>query len=186
MILFLFVFLNLNLDLDRDLDLGVGSPALNVTGGRIIENAADISIPPINVLDEARLKQFILQRNGKLLVLNLWATWCMPCREEFPDLVKLADYYKGEAVEIVGLSLDYPDEVETKIKPFLKEQNVNFQIYVNGFQKDEELINFIGDEWSGGIPCTVIYDSAGNKKTVIPKAMNFEEFRDVIESFIVR
>src|SRR3989339_988306 len=70
----------------------------------------------VETIDKAKLSKLIKDRKGKILFLNLWATWCVPCREEFPSIVKLASELKD--VEFVGISIDFLDEVDSKIIPF--------------------------------------------------------------------
>ena len=58
------------------------------------------------------LNEIIKNREGRVLLINIWATWCVPCKEEFPDLIKISNKY-GEQIELIGISIDYPDEVES-------------------------------------------------------------------------
>ncbi len=125
--------------------------------------------------DKVKLEKLIKERNGKVLLLNLWATWCIPCREEFPDLVKIKNSFPD--VDIVGISNDYKDEIETKIKPFLKKQNVNFTNYVNGFDNGTDLIDFLNKNWNGALPATFIFDSHGNLKVFAPGKKDFNYFQ---------
>ncbi|MBX3006841.1 MAG: TlpA family protein disulfide reductase [Melioribacteraceae bacterium] len=130
----------------------------------------------VETIDKIKLEKLIKERNGKFLLLNLWATWCAPCREEFPDLVKLSDNFKSKNLEVVGISMDYPEEINSKIIPFLKKQNVSFKNYVNGFEKDEHLINAIDTSWIGAIPATVIYDEKGKKVAFFEGKKSYDEF----------
>lgn len=120
------------------------------------------------------LQKVIKERKGKILVLNVWATWCVPCKEEMPALNKLAE--KNKDIEVVGLSIDYDDEIETKIKPFLKKQPVAFRVLVNTEKSDEKLINFLSPDWGGAIPATFIYDSKGKLQAVLEGKKSYEEF----------
>jgi len=72
----------------------------------------------VKEINEDLLNNLIKNRNGKILLINVWAAWCIPCREEFPDLVKLAYNYKDD-LDVIAISVDYKDEIETKVKPFL-------------------------------------------------------------------
>ncbi|MCX6175392.1 MAG: TlpA disulfide reductase family protein [Ignavibacteriales bacterium] len=132
----------------------------------------------VETIDKTKLTKLIKDRKGKILFLNLWATWCVPCREEFPSIVKLADEMKD--VEFVGISIDFPDEVDSKIIPFLKSNKVNFTNYVNGFSGDEELINALDKKWNGALPATFIFDTKGNKKVFLSGSKSYEEFKKVI------
>ena len=134
----------------------------------------------VETIDKAKLSKLIQDRKGKILFLNLWATWCVPCREEFPSIVKLADEMKD--IEFVGISIDFPDEVDSKIIPFLKSNNINFTNYVNGFSGDEELINALDKNWNGALPATFIFDVKGNKKIFLSGSKSYYEFKKEIET----
>lgn len=133
----------------------------------------------IDKIDKPKLQKLIKERKGKILFLNVWATWCVPCREEFPSIVKLSNEFKD--VEFVGISVDFPEEIETKIKPFLKRNNANFQNYVNSFSNDEELINTLNEKWSGAIPATFIYDKKGKQIYFIEGKKSYGEFKKYLE-----
>ena len=135
----------------------------------------------VELLDEQQLQQLVIQRNGRILFLNVWATWCLPCREEFPDLVKLAKSFSKRGVEFVGLSVDYPDEIDSKIRPFLEQNSVDFSIYVQNFSDKEQAINFLNEKWSGALPATFIYNSEGKQLHFLLGQHSFEEFCQLLE-----
>lgn len=135
----------------------------------------------VTPLDESGLKQLIAQRNGKNLFLNVWATWCVPCREEFPNLVKLAGEYKNSNVEFVGLSVDYPDEIDSKIIPFLEKYRCNFKIYVQNFEDDGKLILLLNQEWSGALPATFIFNPGGTQRAFITGMRSYGDFKQELE-----
>lgn len=134
----------------------------------------------VEKIDKSKLTQILKERKGKPLFLNLWATWCVPCREEFPSIIKLASEYKD--VDFVGISVDFPDEVESKIIPFLKSNNVNFACYVNGFAGDEDLINALDRSWNGALPATFVFDKNGKKISFLEGKQSYEEFKKVIKA----
>jgi thiol-disulfide isomerase/thioredoxin len=135
----------------------------------------------INVekIDKIKLHKLIKERKGKVLFVNLWATWCVPCREEFSSVVKLVNENKD--VDFVGISVDLPDEVESKIIPFLKTNKANFVNYVNGIDGDEELINTLDKKWNGSLPATFIFDNTGKKISFLEGKKSYEEFKKEIE-----
>jgi thiol-disulfide isomerase/thioredoxin len=116
----------------------------------------------VSLIDEAGFRNLVFNRSGKILLINVWATWCIPCREEFPDLVKIANKYNARKVEVVGISADFPDEIESKVEPFLKSQHATFKNYVKNFEDDEAFINSVNPEWSGALPATFVYDANGD------------------------
>ena len=132
-------------------------------------------------LDE--LSEIITNRNGRGLLINIWATWCLPCKEEIPDLIRLSDQFKDK-IDVVGLSIDYPDELESKIYPFLNQFKINFTIYVNGEKDAEEFINFLNPKWSGALPASFFYDSEGNQIDFMFGKKAFKEFEEVVLKYM--
>lgn len=138
----------------------------------------------VKTAGEKELSDLINNRNGKFLFLNIWATWCLPCVEEFPDIVKLSENYKSEKIDFASLSIDYIEDTENKVIPFLTKMNATFSHFINGFKKDEALINFINKEWSGAVPLTVIYDSSGKQLALLEGAHTYDEFNDKLNTLI--
>lgn len=64
---------------------------------------------------------------GKVLVVNVWATWCGPCRHEIPELIKLQNRHKAKGFEVIGLNLDEDEDAEL-IKEFSKEFEINYEL----------------------------------------------------------
>lgn len=124
------------------------------------------------------------ENSGKVLLINLWASWCKPCTEEFPDLMKINSEYKDKDFKIIFLSLDFGDDLTIQTKKFLTKMGVDFVTYYNGFSKDEDLINYMDRKWDGGIPGTFIFDKKGNlKKSLIGKS-NYKEFKTAITKYL--
>ena len=134
--------------------------------------------PLAQVKDVEQLKE---SAKGKVLLVNFWATWCKPCVHEFPDLIKLYNDYKDKDFEIVFISVDVPEDVNSKVIPFLKNQNVDFTTYYNNFDKPEELINYIDKNWEGAIPSTYIYDKDGNLTKHILGSTSYNDFEKEIK-----
>jgi thiol-disulfide isomerase/thioredoxin len=156
------------------------------SGDRPLENAPEggagaVTSFEVNLLNEVQLTRFIENREGRILFINVWATWCIPCREEFPDLVKLADHYKDRNIDFVAISADYPDEIESKIIPFLEEQQVNFPVYVQNFGRQEDFINYLNMDWSGALPATFIYDTAGEQKVFLLGKQSYPDFAAALD-----
>jgi len=143
--------------------------------------AADLAAIEVSLLDADGFQNLKKRNEGKILFINTWATWCIPCKEEFPDLVRLKEYYNDSDVVFVGISVDFPDEVDTKVKPFLYSQKINFQNYVQNFKQPENLINLLNEKWRGAVPATFIYDKKGDQKAFLLGKRSFEEFKAAIE-----
>ncbi|MEK6281770.1 MAG: TlpA disulfide reductase family protein [Acidobacteriota bacterium] len=91
-----------------------------------------VTLPP-NVVD-AELQAVsgapikLSKYKGKVLVVNLWATWCGPCRMEIPELVKLYKEFRGQGLEVVGLSTETPEESIDKVKKFMEDYDVGYRV----------------------------------------------------------
>ena len=139
--------------------------------------AVDLANIDVSLLDAAGFQALINQHRGKIIFINTWATWCVPCIQEFPDLVRLKDFYKDSNIAFIGISVDFPDEVESKVKPFLHSQKINFPNYVQNFKQQEDLINLLNEKWRGAVPATFIYDRQGNQKSFLLGKHSFDEFK---------
>jgi thiol-disulfide isomerase/thioredoxin len=128
-----------------------------------LDNISDVS----DLLEQSR---------GKVTLINFWATWCKPCVKEFPDLIKLYSEYKDKGFHIIFISLDVPEDIETKVRTFLKKNNVDFITYYNNFRNPEEIINYIDEKWTGAIPATYIYNRDGLLVTSIVGSLKYEQF----------
>ena len=128
----------------------------------------------VELIDQKGLDKIIRKRQGKPLLLNIWATWCLPCVEEFPDLIKLAD--SDTLVEVIGISVDYPDELHTKVLPFLEKLKVPFKIYIAKFNKQEDFIAAVDSSWNGAVPATFMYNGSGRKQFSFIGQGTFEQF----------
>ncbi len=136
------------------------------------------SVEPIN---EQGLRQLIHERAGRILLLNVWATWCKPCVEEFPGLIRLQQTYRDSLVDIVAISVDYPDEVASKIIPFLDSLGVSFTVFVADIPKPEDLITTLNPAWSGAVPATFVFDRHGRRRAFLLGRKNFEIFKDAVD-----
>ncbi len=99
--------------------------------------------------------QALRQWRGKVLVLNFWAPWCPPCREEIPDFVKLQDKYRARGLVFVGVALDE----KIKVQAFADEMGINYPVLL-GEMEAVDLAHKIGNRL-GGLPFTVVIDRKG-------------------------
>lgn len=120
-------------------------------------------LPVITKVDEITVKKLFAANfeDPKPLLINFWATWCVPCVEEFPDLVKIDEKFRGK-IDFITISLDDLAEINRGVPEFLEEMNAKMPAYLLHTLKENEVIGAISPEWSGGLPFTVLYDSKRN------------------------
>lgn len=115
--------------------------------------------PVVTKIDNAQLAT-LLKPNGKPLIVNFWATWCEPCREEFPDLVKLDALYKGKA-DMITITLDDLAEINGDVPKFLNEMKSTIPTYLLHTNDQDAAITMVSKDWAGNLPLTMVYDANG-------------------------
>ncbi|WP_171005525.1 TlpA disulfide reductase family protein [Bacillus sp. E(2018)] len=111
---------------------------------------------------------------GQKVIVNFWATWCPPCREEMPEMEKFYKDYKNKGVEILAVNLEYSETNTEKVSKFVKEYNLSFPIPL-----DEK--NTIGKQFRAvSIPTSYFIDEKGLIKNSHIGPMDYELMKDEI------
>jgi peroxiredoxin len=121
-------------------------------GGEIGTKAAEFSL--INLVgEEVTSEQF----EGKVVILNFWATWCGPCRFEIPDFIKIYKKYQKDGLEIVGIAVSSGSAVQ--IQKFVDKWGINYPVLTG----DEKYLQDLANKYGGifGIPTTFLIDRKG-------------------------
>jgi cytochrome c biogenesis protein CcmG, thiol:disulfide interchange protein DsbE len=95
---------------------------------------------------------------GKVLIVDLWATWCGPCRQEIPYLIQLGNEYKAQGVEVIGLTNEDPVADAPKVRDFSQQFKINYPI---GWADQEVAFGIMRLAGRGGIPQTLIIGRDG-------------------------
>lgn len=110
-------------------------------------------------IDAAGLRAHVADGRARLTVVNVWATWCGPCRDEFPALVAAASRHRSDGVRLMLVSADFDDE-RPAARRFLESHGVLDTSFVKA-EADMPFINGVHAAWSGALPATLLYDSRG-------------------------
>ena len=122
---------------------------------------ADASVAAAAELSQLRLPdlsgkdQSLAQWRNNILIVNFWATWCEPCREEIPALLRVQTAYGSKSVQIVGIAVDSAD----KVRKFAHEYRIGYPLLIGGMGVID-LTRKLGNP-GGGLPYTVVINSAG-------------------------
>ena len=142
------------------------------------EQNAAISLDQINLLDLDGNKQSLSQWQGKVLLVNFWATWCPPCREEIPVFLSLRKKFSSDGFEVVGISIDDAN----KVKQYRRSMQIDYPL-LDGEQSGMPLMVSLGNP-TGGLPFSVLYDRSGDVVQIKTGAYGHQELQDLIEKLL--
>ncbi len=124
------------------------------------KSAAVVAAAP-TAINADELQALLKRDGGRPLLVNYWATWCDPCRDEFPDLVKIDAQYRAKGLDFIAISLDDLVDLKTEVPKFLRSMKATMPVYLLNMSDPEPAINMIDRNWGGALPATFLYDSKG-------------------------
>jgi thiol-disulfide isomerase/thioredoxin len=119
---------------------------------------------------------------AKVVLVNTWATWCTPCRQEFPDLMRFYRAYKDRGVKLLLVSGDFASDT-APAKDFLASQGVDFPSYLKS-GGDEDFINGFDPAWSGALPATFVFDAKGTRVHSFLGPITYESLEQVVAPLV--
>ncbi|MGH7787845.1 MAG: TlpA disulfide reductase family protein [Candidatus Binatia bacterium] len=120
--------------------------------------------------------------DAEAVLVNVWATWCIPCREEFPDLMRLRRAYADQGLKVLFVSGDFSTE-RAAAAAFLTEQGVDFPTYIKTGD-DMQFINAVDPQWSGALPATFIYDRSGTRRHALLGKSSYAQFEEKVRDVL--
>lgn len=157
------------------------SAATTVSPAPATSNPAAAAVRQLVPVDAAALLRAVRSAGaagGKAVIVNVWASWCAPCREEFPDILKVGRELKGRGAALVLVSGDFDDSRDDALK-FLADHGVDFTNYLKT-GRDEDFIDGLAKEWSGVLPATMVYDGTGRLRHFREGKVTYQQLRDLV------
>jgi thiol-disulfide isomerase/thioredoxin len=134
--------------------------------------------PKLELSDIPGARRKLSQFKGKVVVVNFWATWCVPCRDEMPEFARVYHAYRDRAVEFLGAANE-PRSSRPKVQEFVKTFEIPFTIWL---EASEENLKAFGV--GPGLPGTVILDSLGRIAARIPGATDGANLRQLLDRIL--
>lgn len=129
--------------------------------------AADPARPPapprVVPAELPAILKAVREPGASAVLLNVWATWCDPCREEMPDLLRFYRDHKARGVRLILVSTDDPDE-QAAVQKFLAGQGVDFPSFLHTGTDQMAFIDGLEPRWSGVLPASFLYDGRGARR----------------------
>jgi len=124
--------------------------------------------PALSLKDIQGRQLRLADYKGKVVLINFWATWCLPCRTEVPELVKMQRQYRAQGLRIIGIT--YPPEKIPEVRRFVRKLRANYRVAI-GTKATKALFTS-----SETLPMTIVIDRKGAVREVIEGIMYEDEF----------
>jgi thiol-disulfide isomerase/thioredoxin len=118
-------------------------------------------------------------KNDTTYLVNFWASWCNPCVKELPAFERIGKEYSEKKVRVILVSLDFPNQVESRLVPFIEKNGLQSDILVLNDPDANKWINKVDPQWSGSIPATLVYK--GENRTFHEGVYSYEELKKIVD-----
>lgn len=175
-----------------------------LVGGPQISLAAPAAEPVVDHLLEpddvvtvtaAEFRAILERHRGSAVIVNVWATYCVPCLKELPDLDRLQEEYGDRGLRVLAVSIDRPKKLEKMVRPFFAKYAPNLVSClavgdkkavsrIGSFRDAQKFVYALYPEWEGTVPATVIFDAGGSRLTAFSGSRRYEEFETFLQEHV--
>ncbi len=148
----------------------------------VVRESAPVAVseaPEPQPVGGPELLALVRQEGAQVTIVNVWATWCAPCVEEMPELLRLYRTYGEKGVRLLLVSADF-DDAMPEVRKALRGFGVDFVTYLKS-GSDEDFINALEPKWSGSLPATLVYDAAGKQVAFYEEPITFALLEGVVQ-----
>ena len=135
----------------------------------------------VEVVKFHELDEIISSSEADIQLINFWATWCKPCIQEIPYFEAVGEKFKDENVKVLLVSLDFIEDLETKVIPFVQKKALNSEVKLLDETDFNAFIDKVDPSWSGAIPATLLINNLNGKTAFFEKAFKQGELDQIID-----
>ncbi|MBN2632555.1 MAG: TlpA family protein disulfide reductase [Bacteroidales bacterium] len=150
----------------------------------LIIHPQSINAQKVERIGIPELEAILTSNDDRLYVVNFWATWCAPCVKELPYFEKVAPEYKPEDVRFILVSLDFPQQIDRQLLPFLRKNRITLEVKAMTDLDYDAWIRKVDRDWQGNIPATLLFNNKANKRLFIPREVDEKDLREAIDKFL--
>jgi len=132
----------------------------------------------IPIMNFDQLEPYLHQEDDTIYLVNFWASWCVPCREEMPAIQAVEKKYSHMKFKVLLVSLDFPGQLESNLIPYIKSGNIRSEVVLLNDPDQNRWIDLVDKSWSGDIPFTLIYGK--NFRQGYARQFKFEDLDSII------
>ena len=160
-------------------------PSFNVSNAGnyiLINNTGTETNMKVKVMEFNEFKPLLHQEKDTVYVVNFWATWCGPCIKKIPYFEQLGVKYRDSNLKVIMVSLDMPNQIESKLIPFIEKNNMENEVILLDDPDFNSWIPVVNKEWTGAIPATLIYNN--NFREFYAKELTFTELEEIVKPLL--
>ncbi|MEZ5459435.1 MAG: TlpA disulfide reductase family protein [Steroidobacteraceae bacterium] len=146
--------------------------------------AAPKPVPTTRLATAQDLRAELAALRGNVVIVNLWATWCVPCLREVPDLVALQAELAPRGVVLLGVGMDEPDQLAGLVEPFRAKQFPKLRTLLRSTADMDTVVSVLDPAWNEILPTTYLVDRDGRVAKKIQGRRTVDEFRAMIEDVL--
>lgn len=138
----------------------------------------------VEPLSAAEFRQLLTHHQGKVVLVNLWATWCAPCLKELPELAKLQAQYRDQGLVVIAVSLDEPDLLDTQVKRLARERAAGLATYLQTEADSDKFVSVVDQAWAEIMPTNYLLDRQGKLHAKLTGGKSYAEFETVLKPLL--
>ena len=157
--------------------LALAVTSAGVSSAKDSEDLPESLLAPttVELIDSDQFQKVIEHHRGKAVLVNMWATWCIPCIQELPELNELQKRYEEKGLVVLAVSFDDPELLEERVRPFFKEKAPDLVSYLSS----EDSFDFVeawDPNWLGALPTSYFFDRDGELHKAVNGRLMFHDF----------
>lgn len=142
--------------------------------------AQKAAVASFKTVDYDGLETLLVNSTAEVTVVNFWATWCKPCIKELPYFEQVSTNYDDREVDVILVSLDFPNQKE-HLENFITKRHLKSEVILLDDADANRWINEVDESWSGALPATLLYNH--HKRSFFERSFTFQELELEIEKF---
>jgi thiol-disulfide isomerase/thioredoxin len=139
-------------------------------------------VPQLVPASAEQLLAHVRASEAKVVVLNMWATWCDPCKAELPGFLAVHEAYRARGLELILVSADAPGE-RPAVEAFLGSQKIDFNTYLRD-GPDMAFIEKMDPRWTGSLPATFVFAHGGELRRFVEGPLTREALESLVRAVL--
>ena len=123
---------------------------------------------------------------GKVIVINFWATWCIPCVQELPELNELQKRFRDKGLMVIAVSLDDQDKLEDSVRSFFAKRAPDLISYLSTEEEPSDFVGSLDPEWLGALPSTYFLNGSGEVKKGATGRLSYQRFEELVTEMLAK